>query len=126
MTNVANDGMLVETSFLIRAGRELARGSAAEGLFALAGREPVLAAFLAEGLAAIAGRLALSGAPPEVVQGSHEEMLALALTCVQALRRGHYELWKDTMTGTRLAHLDPAFRLKPRRRKQRPGEGSAE
>jgi hypothetical protein len=126
VATVANDGMLVESSFLIRAGRELARGSTAEGLAALARREPALAAFLAEGLAAIAGRLALSGAPPEVVQGSHEEMLALALTCVQALRRGHFELWKNTMTGTRLAQLDPTFRPKPRRRKRRPEEGSAE
>ncbi len=122
--SVANDGMLVQSSFLIRAGRELARANPAEGLAALARREPVLAVFLAERLATIAGRLALSGAPPEVVQSSHEEMLTLALTCIQALRRGHFELWKDTMTGTRLAQLDPEFKPKSRRGKQRPEDGS--
>ena len=53
-------------------------------------------------------------------------MLALVLTCVQALRRGHFELWKDTMTGTRLAQLDPAVQAKPRRRRKKPDAGADE
>jgi hypothetical protein len=111
--------MLVESSSLFKAGRELARQGTADGLSGLAGREPVLAAFLSERLAAIAGKLALSGAPSEVVQGSYEETLGLVLTCVQALRHGHYELWIDTMTGTRLAQLDPSLQPKPRRRRKK-------
>lgn len=46
-------------------------------------------------------------------------MLALVLTCVQALRRGHYELWKDSMVGTRLAQLDETFQAPPKRRRKR-------
>ena len=70
------------------------------------------------GLVSVAGRLSLSGAPTEVVQGSHEDVLEVVLTCIQAMRRGHYALWKDTVTGTRLAQLDPSLQPKPRRRKK--------
>src|SRR5262245_33162968 len=111
--------MLVEPSFLSRACRELAREGAAEALSALARQEPVLDTLLAARLGAIPGKLPLSGAPARVVQGSHEEMLALTLTCLQALRRGHFQLWKDTMSDTRLAQLDPSLQTRPRRRRNR-------
>jgi hypothetical protein len=54
------------------------------------------------------------------------ETLTLVLTCVQALRRGHYELWKDSMTGIRLDQLDPALRPRPRRRRKKSEEGGSE
>jgi hypothetical protein len=110
--------------FLLKARREIARRGTDRALTALGRLEPVLAAFLAEGLAAIAGKFALWGAPLSAVRGSHEEMLALALTCLQALRRGHFELWRDTMSDTRLAQLDPSLRARPRRRRRkRPDAG---
>jgi hypothetical protein len=120
------DGMLVEPEHIVRANQDVSGKGGAEALAELGQLEPALASFLGEGLATIAGKLALSGAPTPLVQGAHEDLLALALTCVQALRRGHYDLWKDSMTGTRLAHIDPAFRARPRRRRKKSDEGNAD
>jgi hypothetical protein len=113
------DGMLVEPEYLIHARQAVAHDGVAETLASVGETEPALASFIHESLATVAGKLALTGAPTPIVQGSHEEVLAVVLTCVGALRRGHYELWKDSMAGTRLGHLDPAFQAKPRRRRKK-------
>ena len=113
------DSMLVEPAHIIRARQDVAAKGSGEALNEFANAEPALASFVHESLAAVAGKLSLSGAPTELVQGSHEDLLAVVLTCVQALRRGHYELWKDTLTGTRLAQLDKEFRAPPRRRRKK-------
>ncbi len=118
------DGMLVEPEYVVAARQDVAEKGSGQALTDLAGAEPVLASFVHESLAAVAGKLTLSGAPTELVQGSHEEVLAVVLTCVQALRRGHYELWKDTVAGTRLAQLDGTLRG-PRKRRRKKGEGTA-
>jgi hypothetical protein len=119
------DSMLVEPKHIVDARQDVAAKGNAQVLQEFAQSEPALASFIFEGLTVVAGKLALSGAPTELVQGSHEDVLAMVLTCVQALRRGHYELWKDTVTGTRLAQLDPALSAKPRRRKKKPEQGDA-
>jgi hypothetical protein len=116
--------MLVEPEHIAGARQEVAARGSGEYLNEVASTEPALASFIYESLAVVAGKLTLAGAPTEVVQGSHEEVLAVVLTCVQALRRGHYELWKDTATGTRLAQLDPALQPTPRRRRPKGGEGN--
>jgi hypothetical protein len=119
------DSMIVEPEFLLCARQDIAQNGTGEALAAVGQLEPALATFIHESLATIAGKLALAGAPTEVVQGSNEDVLAVVLTCVQAQRRGHYELWKDQMTGTRLAQVDPCFRPKPgRRRRKDPGNGA--
>src|SRR4051794_5782480 len=100
------DGMLVEPEYLVQVRQVIARDGVAETLAAVGQTEPALASFIHESLAAVAGKLALTGAPTPIVQASHEDVLALVLTCVGALRRGHYELWKDSMKGTRLGQLD--------------------
>jgi hypothetical protein len=120
------DSMLVEPAHIISARQAVAAKGGAEALGEFGQAEPALASFIGESLAAVAGKLSLSGAPTEVVQGSHEEVLGVLLTCVQALRLGHYELWKDTSTGTRLAQLDPTLRPKPRQRRKKPQGGGPE
>lgn len=117
------DSMLVEPEHIVSARQDVAAKGSGQILNEFAGTEPALAAFLCEELATVAGKLSLSGAPTPVVQGSHEDVLALVLTCVQALRRGHYELWKDSMTGTRLAQLDETFQAPPKRRRKK-GQGA--
>jgi len=67
----------------------------------VAAREPVLAAYIAEKMLAVSGKLALSGAPPEVVQGCYDEVANLVATSVRALWAGSDELWK----GIDLAHI---------------------
>jgi hypothetical protein len=64
-----------------------------------------------------AGKLALAGAPTEVVQGVYHDVLTIVLTGIQALRRGHFELWKDTMAGSPLSPK-PAPRLHRREKKR--------
>jgi hypothetical protein len=116
--------MLVAPEHIVSARKDVADQGTGKTLNQFAQTEPALASFIYEGLASVAGKLSLSGAPTELVQGSHDDVLAVILTCVHAMRRGHYELWKDTMTGTRLAQLDPCFQSKPRRhRKKDPKKG---
>jgi hypothetical protein len=115
--------MLVEPAHILGARQAVAAKGCADALDEFGRSEPALAAYIHEALAAVAGKLSLSGAPTELVQGSHEEVLAVVLTCVHALRRGHYELWKDTVTGTRLAQLDEAFRA-PAKRRRKKGRGA--
>jgi hypothetical protein len=111
--------MLVEPQHIVTARQDVAAKGSGQALNEFAQTEPALASFIYEGLAVVAGKLSLSGAPTELVQGSHQDVLAVVLTCVQAMRRGHYALWKDTVTGTRLAQLDPSFQPKPRRRRKK-------
>jgi hypothetical protein len=120
------DSMLVEPEHIVSARQDVAAKGGGEALSEFAQTEPALASFICDGLVTVAGKLSLSGAPTELVQGSHGDMLALVLTCVQALRRGHYALWKDTVTGTRLAQLDPSFQPKPRRRRKKDPEAPSE
>lgn len=120
------DSMLVEPEHIINARQDVAANGSAQALSEFARTEPALASFIYEALSVVAGKLSLSGAPTELVQGSHEDVLAVVLTCVQAMRRGHYALWKDSVTGTRLAQLDPSLQSKPRRtsRKKDQSNGS--
>jgi hypothetical protein len=115
--------MLVEPEHIISARQDIAQSGVEEALDAAGQSEPALASFIHEELAAVAGKLALAGAPTPFVQRSHEDVLAIVLTCVRALRRGHYELWKDTVTGTRLAQLDETFRA-PAKRRRKKGRGA--
>jgi hypothetical protein len=113
------DSMLVEPEHIVNAGQDVAAKGSGQSLADFAQTEPALASFICESLANVAGKLSLSGAPTELVQGSHQDVLAVILTCVQAMRRGHYALWKDCVTGTRLAQLDPSFQPKTPRRSRK-------
>jgi hypothetical protein len=117
------DSMLVDFEHIARARQDVAAQGTSPAMNEFAATEPALASFLYEGLAVVAGKLSLSGAPTELVQGSHEDVLAVVLTCVQALRRGHYALWKDTAVGTRLAQLDESLAA-PRKRRRKKDKGT--
>jgi hypothetical protein len=109
------DGMLVEPRFIVEARKGIAAKGCDDVLAQFSRTEPILASFICESLATISGKLALSGAPTPVVQGSHDDVLEVVMTCIHALRRGHYKLWKDSITGSRLAQLDPSLQKKPKR-----------
>jgi hypothetical protein len=117
------DSMLVEPEHIVSAGQDVATKGNGQSLTEFAQTEPALASFIYERLAVVAGKLCLSGAPTELVQGSHEDVLAVVLTCVNAMRRGHYALWKDCMVGTRMAQLDKTFQAPPKRRRNK-GHGA--
>lgn len=114
-----NDAMLIEPQTIAGARTSVAEQGPQAALQALAKSEPALAMFVADSLATTAGRLALSGAPTGVVQGVHEDVLATLMTCVESIKRAHFELWKDTEMGVRLAALagSPKKAKSPRRRR---------
>ncbi len=114
-----NDAMLIEPQTIAGARTSVAEQGPQAALQALAKSEPALAMFVAESLATTAGRMALSGAPTGVVQGVHEDVLATVLTCVESIKRAHFELWKDTEMGVRLAALAAAPKKVSTRRKRR-------
>jgi hypothetical protein len=117
------DSMLVEPEHITSAGQDVATKGNSQSLTEFAQTEPALASFICDRLAVVAGKLSLSGAPTELVQGSHEDVLAVVLTCVNAMRLGHYALWKDSMVGTRMAQLDKTFQAPPKRRRKK-GHGA--
>ncbi|MFQ3594353.1 MAG: hypothetical protein SNJ82_14340, partial [Gemmataceae bacterium] len=50
-------------------------------------------------------KMALAGAPTEVVQGVHADVLLVMLSSLEASRAAEYELWQDTVMGSRLEAL---------------------
>src|SRR4051794_14408446 len=102
------DSMIIEFDHIIAARQDIGQDGSPTSLESLGEREPALAAYISEGMASVAGKLALSGAPTPLVQGLYNETLMLILSSVEAQRRGHYALWKDTIVGTRLEDLGGA------------------
>ena len=98
-----HDGMLVTAKVLRRTSRRLGRRIKEHGLHQahedLAEFEPALARFIAHGCETVAGRLALSGAPTELVQAVYGDVLRMSLKAVQAMRRGQFEYWKADLNG---------------------------
>lgn len=113
------DGMMVEPEYLVHARQGVAQDGVTHALAVVGETEPALASFIHESLAAVAGKLALTGVPTPIVQGTHEDVLTVVLTCIGAIRRGHYELWKDSLKGTRLEELAPEHHPKPRPRRKK-------
>jgi hypothetical protein len=110
------DSMIVEPEYIMQALQAVAGQGPLEALAQFQQQEPVLASFIEEKLAALAGRLGLSGAPPELVRGTHAEALLLVLGSIESLRRGHFELWKGTTFGAQLPQ--PGEPVRRRRRKK--------
>ena len=98
-----HDGMLVAAKVLRHTSRRLGRRIKKHGLHQahedLAEFEPALARFIARGCETVAGRLALSGAPTEIVQAVCGDFMRISLKAVQAMRRGQFEYWKADMNG---------------------------
>jgi ribosomal protein L7/L12 len=68
--------------------------------------EPELGPYLQGMAVQVAGQLALSGAPPEVCQGVHEDLLRTCALTYFAFRKGSYEIWSGTALGQRLKELE--------------------
>ena len=83
------DSMLIEPGHIVSARQEIGERGNPESLEDLARREPALASYISESMASLAGKLALSGAPTQVVQGLYNEALAVLLSSIEAQRRGH-------------------------------------
>ena len=95
------DSMLVDPGMIVKANREVA-DSEREALDELKQREPVLGNWIEREMLGLAGKMGLSGTAPEILIGSHCEFSAILLTALEAVRRGHYALWQDSLSGTPL------------------------
>jgi len=60
----------------------------------LAEREPVLAAYISERIVSVSGKLALSGAPSEVVRAAYDDLLEVVGVAIRAVWKGQDEFWK--------------------------------
>lgn len=69
--------------------------------------EPDLTNYLLESLSVIHQKLLALGGPARASQRLFLEVQHLALVCITALRRGHYELWKQSDTGSQLENDNP-------------------
>lgn len=120
------DSMLVQHAHIIAARTQIAEGGHQAALETMLTREPALAAYVSQAMATIAGKMALAGAPTEVVQGVHADVLMVLLSSLEASRAAQYELWKDSIVGSRLEALikpdepepEPPPAKKPRKRKK--------
>ncbi len=116
-----NDAMLVEPEMIAAVRAEVAHADVYSLLASFGKREPELAEHISQSLSTIAEKIALAGAPGHTVRDAHQASLAVILTCLEAYRRAHFELWKETEMGRRLAAL--AGEPPPRRRKRHADSG---
>lgn len=100
------DTMLIESQMIVDAMRHVGELGIQKALEGFEAREQELSTFITQNATVLVGKLALAGASPQVVQGVHEDVVTIILTCLGAIKRGYDELWKDTMIGTRLAAID--------------------
>ena len=119
------DSMLVQHTHIVEARGQIAEQGHQAALEGLLEREPALAAYMSQAMATIAGKMALAGAPSEVVQGVHADVMLLMLSSLEASRAAQYELWKDSIVGTKLEVLtrpdpepEPPAKKAPRKRKK--------
>lgn len=57
--------------------------------------EPDLAEFVLEHLSLVYSELVRLGGPPKRTQRVYREIQTLVLSSIEALRQGHYELWRE-------------------------------
>lgn len=94
-------------------------------------REPILAAFVSAAATEIAGKLALSGAPSEVVKGCHTDWLNLIHVAIEAIWQGHDAIWRDpgirevVLGRARTQHVDRRGRPARGKHSGAPGDSSA-
>jgi hypothetical protein len=113
------DGMIVEPEYIGEALKQTLELGPEKALEQLAEQEPILAALVQEKLAAVVGKLTLNGAPHPTVFGVYHDTLLLVLGSIQALRRGHYELWKDATLAEEAPVPTPAGVAKDPRKPRR-------
>ena len=94
----------VSARAVLDAVMELRRRGSRQALQELEQVEPDLASYLMESLSDVHQKLLALGGPAKASRRLYDDMQSLALVCIAALRKGHYELWRQSDAG---AKLDP-------------------
>ena len=87
--------MLIDEDLILTIVSHLGVDGIDEAFSQLADHEPELTSYIGHNSTLMAGKLALSGAPTEIVRGVYQDTLIMVLASIQAIRTAHYELWKD-------------------------------
>jgi len=99
---VKPDSMMVEPKMIAQARQKVADAENEEMFAELKQREPVLGSWVEQELLSITGKMGLCGTPHNVLVGTYHDFASVLLTALEAVRCGHYALWKDSLTGAPL------------------------
>lgn len=105
----------VSARSVLDAVMELRRRGARQALEELEQVEPDLASYLMESLSDVHRQLLALGGPAKASRRLYRDIQSLTLVCITALRKGHYELWRQSDAGS---NLDPPGGAEP------PADGS--
>jgi hypothetical protein len=96
----------VSARMVLEAQLDLERRGAGAFMQHLEKTEPELANFVLETLSLIYSKLSNLGGPPQKTKRAFRSVQTLLLVSIEALRRGHLQLWEKQM-GPALRQLDP-------------------
>jgi hypothetical protein len=96
----------VTAKIVLEALRDVERRGCTRAMQELEAAEPDLAEHMIEGLTAIYHRLSRHCDRAEQARSIYRLTRRVLLVSVVALRRAHYELWRERAEGTPLAELD--------------------
>lgn len=89
--------------------------------------EPDVACYIESALRWIFDGFRRVNNPPNIVRAVENDVILLLAAVFTAMRDANYDLWRNTMVGTRLAQIDPNLEKNHRRRKPKAedaGEGN--
>lgn len=98
---------LVSARAVLEAVMEIRRRGRYRALEELEQVEPDLAAYLMESLGQINERLLRLGGPVRPTRSLYARIELTALACITAMRKAHYELWRQSDDGKSVERLDP-------------------
>ena len=99
----------VTAKIVLQTLAEFQRRGSTDAMHTLEAVEPDLTEHVLEQLTCIHQEILALGGPPKKSQRAYRSVQTLVLVAVAALRRGHYETWRQTSSGTRLDQLDPTL-----------------
>lgn len=96
------DSMTIVPEMIVKAHVKIAKAESNEAFEELKQREPVLGSWIEQEMLSLAGKMGLSGTSHQVLVGSYNDFESILLTALEAVRSGHYALWRDSLSGTPL------------------------
>ena len=99
----------VHARAILAALAEFERQGSQRAMQTLEQLEPDLAEFTFERLTAIYHGILALGGPARKSRRLYRQVQTLVLVSIAALRQAQFESWRQSVTGTRLAQLDPSL-----------------
>ena len=103
----------VTSKIVLQTLAEFQRRGSTDAMRTLEAVEPDLTEYFLEALTSIHQEILALGGAPKKSQRAYRSVQTLVLVSIAALRRGHYETWRQANSGTRLDQLDPSLAQSP-------------